>query len=104
MPIRPENKKRYPADWKLRSMFVRFIRAKGQCEWCGAIHGQPHPITQSKVVLTCAHVFNPAPEAANLLNLAALCQRCHNKHDQKMRRQNRIKNRGVESGQLPLFA
>ena len=36
MPIRPENKHRYPKDWKLRSRFVRDYRAKGRCEWCGA--------------------------------------------------------------------
>lgn len=39
MPIRPENKKRYPKDWKLRSRFVRFIRGKGKCENCGAEQG-----------------------------------------------------------------
>lgn len=35
MPIRPENRARYPRDWKLRSRFVRFVRARGKCEWCG---------------------------------------------------------------------
>jgi hypothetical protein len=29
-PVRPENRERYPADWKLRSRFVRFIRARAQ--------------------------------------------------------------------------
>ena len=85
MPIRPENKARYPSDWKLRSFFVRKVRAKNRCEWCGAENGQPHPVTGSKVVLTAAHVFRHEPEAASLLNLAALCQRCHNRHDAKMR-------------------
>ncbi len=75
MPIKPENKKRYPQDWKLRSKFVRFYRAKGKCEWCGAENGKPHPITGSKVVLTTAHIYDKRPEAASLLNLAALCQR-----------------------------
>ncbi len=32
-------------------------------------------------MLTVAHVFDERPEAAGLLNLAALCQRCHNRHD-----------------------
>ena len=32
------------------------------------------------------HVFDHRPEAANFLNLAALCQRCHNRHDAKHRR------------------
>ncbi len=34
-PIRPENKPRYPKDWKLRSRFVREVRAGSRCEWCG---------------------------------------------------------------------
>lgn len=84
-PIRPENRDRYPRDWALRSRFVRFIRGRGACEWCGAKHGEPHPITGSKVVLTCAHVHDDRPEAASLLNLAALCQICHNRHDAKSR-------------------
>ena len=47
MPIRPEMAARYPKDWKLRSRFVRFYRAKNRCEWCGAENYQPHPITGS---------------------------------------------------------
>jgi hypothetical protein len=86
MPIRPENRARYPKDWKLRSHFVRFIRARGRCEWCGAEHGKPHPKTGSMVVLTTAHVFDDRPEASSLLNLAALCQLCHNRHDMAARR------------------
>ena len=52
MPIRPEMRARYPRDWAVRSRFVRFVRAGGRCEWCGAAHGQPHPVTGSVVVLT----------------------------------------------------
>ena len=89
MPIRPENRSRYPADWKVRSRFVRFVRAGGRCEWCGAEHGKAHPVTGSQVVLTTAHVHDDRPEAANLLNLAALCQLCHNRHDAPGRRQRR---------------
>lgn len=102
MPIRPENKHRYPSDWRWRSTFVRFIRAKGRCEWCGAQHGEPHPITGSIVVLTAAHVHDHRPEAASLLNLAALCQRCHNRHDRKHRDQNKAARRAAESPQYTL--
>ena len=103
MPIRPENRVRYPKDWKLRSRFVRFVRARGHCEWCGAEHDQPHPVTGSKVVLTTAHVFDDRPEASNLLNLAALCQKCHNGHDSKARRQ-RMRERTIKaSGQQSMF-
>jgi hypothetical protein len=103
MPIRPENKNRYPADWKLRSRFVRFIRAQGRCEWCGAENYKPHPKTGSKVVLTAAHVFDHRPEASGLLNLAALCQKCHNGHDAKMRQDNRRQREKQESNQQQLF-
>ena len=103
MPIRPENRKRYPHDWKLRSLFVRRVRAKNRCEWCGARNGEPHPITGSIVVLTCAHVFDDRPEAASLLNLAALCQRCHNRHDMKARQERRRARLVAESGQLALM-
>lgn len=99
MPIRHENRMRYPKDWKLRSRFVRFVRARGKCEWCGAVHGEPHPITGSKVVLTTAHVWDDSPEATSLLNLAALCQRCHNRHDNAARRAGTRARRHLASGQ-----
>lgn len=35
MPIKPENKNRYPKDWKQISERIRFERAKNQCEVCG---------------------------------------------------------------------
>ena len=38
------------------------------------------------MVLTCAHVYDHRPEAAGLMNLAGLCQRCHNRHDAALRR------------------
>lgn len=89
MPIRPENRSRYPHDWARRSYFVRVVRARNRCEWCAAANGQPHPITGSIVVLTTAHVYDDRPEAASLFNLAALCQRCHNRHDAAARQARR---------------
>lgn len=139
MPIRPENRARYPSDWKLRSRFVRLFRAKGKCEWCGVeqyslvergvgrqvtaaypshaearqamadmyatrygVEGEA-PCPWSIVVLTTAHVFDDRPEASGLLNLAALCQRCHNNHDAKARRQGIKDRREAESGQGRIF-
>jgi len=101
MPIRSENKKRYPNDWKLRSRFVRFYRAKNKCEWCGAENYKPHPNTGSKVILTTAHIYDHRPEACNLLNLAALCQQCHNQHDAADRSRRRRERLNVN--QLQLF-
>ena len=102
MPIRPENIARYPRDWKLRSRFVRFYRAKNRCEWCGCENYQPHPVTGSRVVLTTAHVHDDRPEACSMMNLAALCQRCHNRHDAKDRQQRRRVRVESESGQMSL--
>jgi hypothetical protein len=39
MPIRPEMRRLYPADWTSISHAVRFGRAGGQCEYCGKPHG-----------------------------------------------------------------
>jgi hypothetical protein len=99
MPILVENRNRYPKDWKLRSRFVRFYRARNRCEWCGCENYQPHPVTGSRVVLTVAHVHDDRPEASGLLNLAALCQRCHNRHDMKDRAKRRRERIERESGQ-----
>lgn len=104
MPIRPENKSRYPKDWVLRSRFVRFVRARGSCEWCGAANGQPHPITGSRVVLTVAHVYDDRPEASSLLNLAALCQKCHNGHDAASRRRGIRERKRAALGVEEMFA
>lgn len=140
MPIRPENRARYPRDWKLRSRFVRFVRARGRCEWCGAeqysivergggrklteaheSHAEARqaladlyashygidsrdPCPWSIVVLTTAHVFDDRPEASDLLNLAALCQKCHNAHDSQSRRAGIRARREAASGQGRLVA
>lgn len=71
----------YPKDWKLRSKFVRLYRAKNRCEWCGAENYQPHPVTGSKVILMTAHVYDMDKSNGGLLNLAALCQKCHTTFD-----------------------
>ena len=40
MPIRPEHRILYPADWPELSAAVRFVRARGRCEHCGRPHGR----------------------------------------------------------------
>ena|ERR1700676_5380597 len=90
MPIRPENRNRYPKDWKAISLGVR-EGAGWRCEGspafpdCRAENGKPHPATGSKVVLTVAHLDH-TPENCELENLKAWCQRCHNTYDMAMRR------------------
>lgn len=86
MPIRPENRSRYPKDWRTISARIRFERAANRCECegecghghagrCAAINRQPHPVTLSAVVLTVAHLDHQ-PENCAEDNLKAMCQRC----------------------------
>lgn len=90
MPIRPENRDRYPKNWKTLSLQIR-ERAGWRCEGspafpdCRAENGKPHPVTGSKVVLTVAHLDHQ-PENCADENLRAWCQRCHNTYDAPMRR------------------
>jgi len=84
----PVDWKRYPANWKrIRRVIIR--RSGGCCEWCGAVNREPNPATGSMVVLTIAHLGEPFAAGADkhdkrdirAENLAALCQRCHLRHD-----------------------
>ena len=94
MPIRPENRARYPKDWKAISLEVR-QRAGGRCEGsplypdCRAADAFEHPVTGSIVVLTVAHLDHQPEnngEPGDRPNLKAWCQRCHNAYDAPMRR------------------
>ena len=90
MPIRPEERDRYPIDWKAISERIRRGRAGDRCECtgqcdqhpgpCQAENGKPHPVTGSTVVLTVAHLDHQ-PEHCDDSNLAAMCQRCHLAYD-----------------------
>jgi hypothetical protein len=83
MPIKPENRSRYPAYWPILSRLIRFGRGRGKCEQCGEVHGAPSTQTGSIVVLTTAHLYDHAPEACGFGNLAGLCQRCHLRIDRQ---------------------
>ena len=76
MPFKEETKHHYRAEWRRLSKRLRTERAGNKCEWCGAENYKPHPITKSKVILTCAHL-NQTPGDNREENLAVLCQRCH---------------------------
>ena len=100
MPIRPENKARYPKDWKIISRRIR-DRAGDKCEECGVPNGvyrnnRTNEWTRdlmqvevwdlvdrdktAKIVLTVAHL-NHTPEDCRPENLKAMCQRCHLRYD-----------------------
>lgn len=98
MPIKPENRPLYPDNWaELRQQVGN--RANHRCEWCGApdrtlirrnkacpsmwLPASRVPTTLDaafrppiKVVLTTAHLDRKLT-SHNMINLAALCQRCH---------------------------
>lgn len=118
MPIKPENKARYPKNWK--SEIVPRIRARSgdrcECEGecgvthsiqppeattlrCHAVNGKPHPITGSKVVLTVGHL-NRVPEEDSDDVLRHWCQDCHLRYDrednQRKSRVTRFRKKGQE--------
>jgi hypothetical protein len=106
MPIRPSERDRYPKDWRAISARIK-ARAGDACEGvpgtpCGAIGGRPHPVTRSMVVLTVAHLDHQ-PENCDDDNLRALCQRCHNRYDQKHRQKNAATTRRGKKQNGELF-
>lgn len=87
MPIKSENKNRYPKNWKDISKRIRFEVAKNRCQFCGAENYKPHYLTGSKVILTVAHL-NHKPEDCRDENLKALCQKCHLNYDKDFHKSN----------------
>jgi hypothetical protein len=93
MPIKPENRKRYPANWKEITL-KRKEAAGWQCECdgrcgrgthvnrCSNKHGQPAYGTGSKVILTTAHL-NHKPEEFHDEALMVMCQACHLNYDKE---------------------
>lgn len=126
VPIKPENRHRYPPDWQwIRQEILE--RAGHCCEFCGvadrawgwrdqwgyfhytlaALHAPfkpPFVLLAAdgerrriiEIVLTVAHLDHQ-PENNEAKNLRALCGGCHLNHD----RRHHIKNRyGPKPGQL----
>jgi hypothetical protein len=112
MPIRPENRARYPSDWKAISQRIRFDRAANRCEClgecgddhggrCAALNHQLHPLTRSWVVLTVAHLDHQ-PENCGDDNLRAMCQRCHLRFDRDLHASTAAATRRARLGNLEL--
>lgn len=120
MPIRPENRHRYPPDWPAISLTIRAGRAAWRCECAGecgrpaahlgrggrCVNRQGHPAvgTGSPVVLTVAHLDH-APEHCDPANLRAMCQGCHLHYDRDHHAATRAATRAAALAALmdPLF-
>lgn len=113
MPIRPENRDRYPADWpEIRARVL--IRAMFGCECvgecgrgthdgrCPNVDGRPAYGTGSVVVLTIAHLDH-TPEHNDPENLRAMCQGCHLHYDRQHHAETRartLREARAAAGQL----
>jgi len=109
VPIKPENKKLYPKNWKeIRRQILK--RADNKCEFCGLENHITGYRTKEgnfiqcegmecetanldeehlfKIVLTIAHLDHN-PTNNNPDNLRALCQKCHNNYDKEHRKETR---------------
>lgn len=127
MPIRPELRPLYPSNWREISSKIRFDRARGKCEFCGAPHSKftrsdipdtfydsydeaafsvsdPHENDAkiSRIILTTAHLDHDPTNNADE-NLRALCQKCHLAHDLPHHLLSRRINRERETRQGRLF-
>ena len=107
MPIRPENKARYPKDWRQISVRIR-ERAGNRCEGtpdrphCRAENRKPHPETGSMVILTVAHMDRALVDHSDG-NLRALCQKCHLAWDMAQHKETARRTRNRKRGQSDLF-
>ena len=112
MPIKPENKARYPKDWKA---IVAKVRAKvwwtvrvsrqsaasirATCpRRCVEVNGQAAQWARGTVVLTVAHLDH-TPEHCDLENLRDMCQRCHLRYDVPHHRATSRRTRETKTGQ-----
>lgn len=92
----------YPNDWREISRHVRFELAEGECEACGVRHRSIHPLTNSIVYLSTAHLDrNTANNAPS--NLMSLCQYCHLSYDRRDNIHIRRRRAILRTNPIPLF-
>lgn len=122
MPIKKENKKLYPKNWKeIRQRILE--RAGNKCEFCGVENysvgyrnkngefiesaGMQQEADELdgeklfKIILTIAHLDHN-PTNCDPSNLRALCQKCHNNYDKEHRKETRKKTLEAQRGQICL--
>lgn len=132
MPIRPENAKRYPENWKeLRAAVLQ--RAGNRCEGSPAYPacnirngwfrnnttGETCPPDNaalaeawelvdrnsvSRIVLTIAHLDHDDLETQDISRLRAWCQKCHLTYDAKHHAMNAYRTRKAKANTVDLFA
>ena len=91
MPIKSENKKRYPKEWKMIALSVK-EKAEWKCQVCGKQCRKPNePFDTHKRTLTVAHL-NHIPEDVSEENLKAMCAPCHLRYDAKHHAETRKNN------------
>ncbi len=127
MPIKPENRARYPKDWKeIRAEVL--ARAGNRCEMCGLKNklmgyrdesGQFHDTGEGlysdtasldgeqifQIVLTIAHLDHMPEncgEPGSRPNLRAWCQKCHLNYDQAHHLSSGRKTRNMKKGQMDM--
>lgn len=125
MPIRKEERGKYPRNWNhIRAQII--MRAGNKCEGCGLQNGSLiirtgpgerdfeyiegegefaaaiadgyHPV---QVVLTVAHLDHD-PTNCDPENLRAWCQKCHNGYDAKHRAEGIKRRKAERAGQLSM--
>lgn len=111
---------KYPPNWKteIRPRILR--RDRDKCKWCGALNNVrgvrmpdgtfrvdfypdeelPSGARWVRIILTIAHLDHNEQNNEDE-NLAALCQRCHLRHDAKQHAENARRTR--ERKQIQLF-
>ena len=95
MPIRPENRARYPKDWKrIREEILKRADKKSYKTRLYKYKKSLNPKTgkEVRIVLTIAHLDHQ-PENCDPSNLRALCQKCHNAYDAEHRAETRKMNK-----------
>lgn len=126
MPIKPENKARYPKDWPAISARIRML-AGNICENCRLGNGWIGYRNESgefvriadsgkaedyaghatgyrvfRIVLTVAHL-NHQPEDCRHENLKAWCQKCHLAYDKDHHQRNAAETRKARKASSDLF-
>lgn len=94
----PCDYRKYPKDWKeIRARIL--VRDEHCCKFCGVKNYSVRGT--ARIVLTIAHLDHDVTNNSGE-NLAALCQRCHNRHDKDYRGRNRWYTRQAQRRQMTL--